>query len=135
MCGHIKQGKDYFAIKIMRGGKSKRFRLHNLVAEAFLGPRPEGYHVAHLDGDRFHDKLVNLAWVTPKENEKHKSIHGRTIKGEMHVLSKLKKEDVVLILASKESSNRIAQKYGVSGRLIRKIRAGQNWMHIERTAA
>lgn len=42
--------------------------LHVLVAEAFLGNRPEGMHVCHSDGDKNNNSLSNLRYDTPKAN-------------------------------------------------------------------
>lgn len=44
--------------------------IHGLVAEAFLGPRPEGYQVDHKDGNRSNNHISNLEYVTAKENIK-----------------------------------------------------------------
>ncbi len=38
-----------------------------LIAEAFYGPRPTGYHTHHLDGNRQNDKPSNLEYV-PRGN-------------------------------------------------------------------
>ena len=42
--------------------------VHELVLEAFRGPRPAGHQADHGDGDRGHNALANLEWVTPAEN-------------------------------------------------------------------
>jgi hypothetical protein len=42
--------------------------LHSLVADAFLGPRPEGQEVRHKDGCRTNPKLDNLEFGTRTEN-------------------------------------------------------------------
>ena len=39
---------------------------------AFVGPRPEGYQVDHIDRDRVNNRLENLRYVTPSENQKNK---------------------------------------------------------------
>jgi hypothetical protein len=49
-----------------RAGKTKN--IHVLVAEAFLGPRPDGMHVCHADGDKSNNTLENLRYDTPKNN-------------------------------------------------------------------
>src|SRR5574343_1294423 len=54
-------------------GESRSFRVHSLVAAAFIGPRPAGAHINHKDGDPFNNYVENLEYVTPKENALHAS--------------------------------------------------------------
>ncbi|TWS29004.1 HNH endonuclease [Tsukamurella conjunctivitidis] len=42
-------------------------RVGDLVAATWLGPRPEGQDLRHLDGNPSNDTLDNLAWGTPAE--------------------------------------------------------------------
>jgi hypothetical protein len=51
--------------------------VHVCVAGAFLGPRPPGHQVRHLDGDPLNNRVENLAWGTPSENQHDKIQHGR----------------------------------------------------------
>lgn len=49
-------------------GVSRGLLAHVAVALAFLGPRPEGMQVRHLDTDKSNNHRLNLAWGTAKEN-------------------------------------------------------------------
>ena len=65
----IQQGYSHVTIQI--NGKAKRFRVHRLVAEAFI-PNPDGKpYVNHIDGNRQNNSITNLEWVTPAENTRH----------------------------------------------------------------
>ena len=41
----------YRQATVFRQGHPKSVYVHHLVAEAFIGPRPEGLEIRHLDGD------------------------------------------------------------------------------------
>lgn len=43
-------------------------KVHQLVLEAFIGPRPEGFEACHYDGDKQNNRLMNLRWDTPAAN-------------------------------------------------------------------
>ena len=46
----------------------KGWRIHRLVAEAFI-PKPLGAtEVDHIDGNKYNNRVENLRWVTHKEN-------------------------------------------------------------------
>jgi hypothetical protein len=51
--------------------------VHALVAAAFIGPRPAGFDVAHLDGDGANNLADNLRYVSRSENNIHISKHDR----------------------------------------------------------
>ncbi|HTX94824.1 MAG TPA: HNH endonuclease [Mycobacterium sp.] len=48
-------------------GEEKRY-VHQLVAEVWHGPRPEGQLARHLDDVPEHCTAENVAWGTPAEN-------------------------------------------------------------------
>ena len=40
---------NYWYVQLWKNGTAKYRTVHSIVAEAFLGPRPKGAHVSHLD--------------------------------------------------------------------------------------
>lgn len=50
---------------------TKVYRVHKLVACAFLGLRPEGLVINHIDYDKTNNHVSNLEYVTTKENIHH----------------------------------------------------------------
>lgn len=66
----------YPFVVLQRPGKRAQRAVHVLVCEAFYGPRPSGCHARHLNGDNSDPRASNLAWGTPKENERDKIVYG-----------------------------------------------------------
>jgi len=52
-------------------GKYKPTSAHSMVAAAFIGPRPVGLHINHIDGNKTNNHYSNLEYVTPQQNAKH----------------------------------------------------------------
>ena len=57
-------------------GKGQTRYVHSLVAESFIGTRPEGMEVCHNDGDSTNNHLDNLRYGTSRDNELDKVRHG-----------------------------------------------------------
>lgn len=67
------QGYYHVGLRIFDGEKSKQklYKVHRLVAEAFI-PKIEGKDlVNHIDGNKLNNDVSNLEWVTPSENSTH----------------------------------------------------------------
>lgn len=55
-------------------GKRKHFKVHRLVANAFI-PNPDGKpQVNHKDGNKQNNSITNLEWVTDEENKAHQGM-------------------------------------------------------------
>lgn len=64
-------------LKTRIGGRAVSGRyIHQLVLEAFVGPRPEGMVTRHLNGDPADNRVENLAWGTQSENNYDAVRHG-----------------------------------------------------------
>lgn len=67
---------QYPAVGLHRDGEKVDRYVHHLVLLTFVGPRPEGMHTRHLNGDQTDNRLINLAYGTPVENAADKVGHG-----------------------------------------------------------
>ena len=58
----------YLNVQLYKDGKGKIYKIHRLVAEAYL-PNPDNLpQVDHIDGNKMHNYLNNLQWITLKDN-------------------------------------------------------------------
>lgn len=60
--------RGYLTVTLSKNGKGKRIKIHQLVLETYVGPRPPDHIACHWDGDKLNDHLDNLSWVTRQEH-------------------------------------------------------------------
>lgn len=118
----------------LRSGARKRYPVHLLVAAAYLGPRPEGFVCAHLNGNPSDNRARNLKYVTQKENIAHKTKHGTAVVGEKSHHSKLSdvqaREVLTLALAGDLTRREIADRFGVAVVTVDHIKSGRIRKHL-----
>jgi hypothetical protein len=61
-------GNGYLKVRLCRDGQATFRKVHHLVAEVFIGPRPVGQHVRHLDDMKTNNAAANLAHGTRSDN-------------------------------------------------------------------
>lgn len=63
-----RQEHNYYSVMLWKDGKSRQFRVHRLVAEAFI-PNPNNYPIInHKDENPSNNEMENLEWCTVKYN-------------------------------------------------------------------
>jgi hypothetical protein len=109
--------------------KGAKVTVHSLVAAAFLGPRPDGYQVNHIDGKKLNARANNLEYATPAANIHHAFKTGLAQTGERHHLAKLTephaREIVEHLKRGILSCAEIARQYGVHRTTISHMRNGK----------
>lgn len=107
-----------------------QYAVHVAVAETFIGPRPEGLVIRHLDGDFTNAAWSNLEYGTYEQNEADKLDHDRRAWGVRHGMHKLTEDEVRTIRASSESHAEMSRIYGVGADHVMHIRQRKCWRHI-----
>ncbi len=121
----------HLVVTLSSGGRRLDRLVHRLVADAFLGARPEGCNfVCHVDGDAGHNHALNLYWGNGTTNAHDRTMHGRTLRGSQVGGSKLTAEDVLAIRKAEGSQSQIGAAFGVSQTNIQCIRARKTWRHL-----
>ena len=113
-------------VSVSMNGKARK--VHQLVAEAFIGPRPDGLYCLHRDDDRFNNTPENLYWGTQSENQKdcHRNGHRRQ-DGIHNNAAKLNPELVREIRAATGTCKALGKKYAVDPMTISLVKRRKLW--------
>ncbi|MCY0933612.1 NUMOD4 motif-containing HNH endonuclease [Streptomyces sp. H34-S4] len=130
----------YPSVTLTGKARGRTLRVHILVAEAFIGPRPKSMVVCHNDGSSQNNTASNLRYGTPAENDSDKDLHGtrfvpspESVSGELNGSAKLTEEQVrycrqVYIKRDREFGARaLARTFGVSQRSMSDAINGKTW--------
>lgn len=66
----------YYDVRLSLDGVVRTRKVHQLVAEAFIGPRPDGEEVRHRNGDSTDNRASNLHYGTRSDNLRDAVEHG-----------------------------------------------------------
>lgn len=107
----------YVYANISKNNKSYNFRVHKLVAEAFI-PNPENKpQINHIDGDKTNNRVDNLEWCNCSYNIK--DMYRRKGKYE-------KDNEIIQKYKELKSCNKVAKIFNMSGENIRQILTRNN---------
>lgn len=128
-------GYQQAAIKLGgRKGINICFKIHRLVAEAFI-PNPYNLpEVNHIDGNKANNTAINLEWVSRQSNMKHAVDTGLIVPRARVYLRKLDRIDAdrirkVYIKGHKHFGMRaLAREYAVDHSVIRKILINETYI-------
>ncbi len=119
-------------------GKFKTQLVHQMVLLAWVGPRPYGAVVNHINGDKTDNRLENLEYCSQSENMAHACRLGLspkppTRRGRNAPKAKLCEEQVLKLRAMACEGVRVkelAEAFGVTPATASKIVLRQTWRHI-----
>lgn len=142
-------GKGYLHLVLSRKGARLDTHAYRLVALAFIGPLPKGFHVDHIDANKQNDRLGNLEYVPERENHRRAAVMGlyasgdqngsrscpdRRPKGTGHWKARLTEDDVREIRAAYTGKRGeltiLAKKFQVRAQTIQRIITRRLWKHI-----
>jgi hypothetical protein len=129
-------GDGYRVVALYKNKLGPVRPVHQLVAEAFIGPCPEGLQVLHGSKDRADNRACNLSYGTAKDNAADRFRDGTTARGERNGLAKLTEAQVryirrQLVNAPYGTASRLAREFGVGPDLISLIKAGKAWAWLD----
>ena len=135
----VHKNKDgHVFVVLCKDGKMYNRYIHQLLLKTFVGPRPEGWVCRHLNGDPADNRLENLCWGTPSENQKDAVKHGTSAAlnmfGEKCPSSKLTEREVKeikwLLKHSTLLQREVAVLYNITQANVHCINAGKSWKHL-----
>ena len=60
--------KGYLKVNLYKNGACKTYKIHRLVAEAYIPNLNNLPQVDHIDNDKTHNYINNLQWITGRNN-------------------------------------------------------------------
>jgi hypothetical protein len=119
-------------VSLHKNGAGRSRSVHSLVAEAFIGPRPDGLQVCHGEGGKLDNSLANLRYATPVENHADRLRDGTHNRGEGSYQAKLTAEQVkearrLVATGPKGTQARLAKEWGVGRPALNQAVKGISW--------
>jgi hypothetical protein len=126
----------YPILSLVINGKWVTRTVHSLLAEAFIGTRPEGQQIRHLDGNHENCTRPNLEYGTVAMNQADRLRHGTSNRGQRNGQAILTPEQVREIRSApkgKHVCQGFADKHGVAIGTVRDLRRAnpRSWKYLE----
>lgn len=131
--------KGYYCLTLAKDSRKKHFKLHRLVALAFVDGYFEGSQVNHIDGIKRNNNSTNLEFCDGRHNMLHSYKIGLrkdqtgVLAGSKHPKAKLKDSDILTIREraySGEKRSKLAKEYAVCIGVIDSVVTRRSWKHI-----
>jgi NUMOD4 motif./HNH endonuclease. len=139
------QTNGYLIVGLSKDGNVRTHLVHKLIAITFIGPRPAGLTINHIDGDKVNNRPENLEYCTQEANDEHAARLGlkacgfrngavrhpeRLMRGEQNHKTHFTTEQVLAIRVDTRKITYIARDYGCSRSTVNRIKQGLVWKHV-----
>lgn len=116
---------DYLTVVLAAGGRKKPFLVHRLVATLFLPPPTDAKAttVNHKDGDKSNNRVENLEWMSPRQN----NIHAIAVLKRRRSLTVEQAHELCARYRAGERQVDLAKAYGVYQQEVSLIVRGRSW--------
>ena len=74
-------GGGYYYVVLCKDGNIKKYKIHRLVALAFINNPENKNCVDHINNDIKNNNLINLRWATCRENQQNRSMRSDNTSG------------------------------------------------------
>lgn len=121
-----------YRVNLYLDGNIKMYKVHRLVAQAFIKNPLNKPQVNHKDNNPLNNKINNLEWVTNYENIIYCKNQRRNNIGEKNGRSKLKTYEVIKIrkLSKTKTVLCLSKKFKISRSQIRAILNKKQWKYV-----
>jgi hypothetical protein len=126
--------RGYLFCSLYKNGNTTNQDIHRIVAEHFIMRPNCNLVVNHIDGNKHNNNVINLEWITQKENVNHAVGLGRIKKGVECKSAKLTEKDVIhireLYSTGKYEQKEIGRIFSVDSSVICRIVNKKLWKHV-----
>lgn len=129
-----KESHGYATVVLYKNGTKNTRKVASLVAEAFLGRRPEGMEVCHGANGQSDDSLSNISYGTRSKNRGEDRVRdGTSNRGERSGSAKLTEEQAMEIFRQAHSGiphKIIAGFFGITKGTVSDIKRRRSWFWL-----
>ena len=118
----------YLTARLSINGKVRGYKIHRLVANAFIEKIEGKEYVNHIDGNKLNNYEDNLEWVTASENSIHAVLNGlkpNTVKTNISTVI-----SICEMIRDGYKTKEISEKLSVSKFTIKNIKNKIAWRYI-----